>query len=146
LILRATERGVSAEQLEELGVQYSRPMWEAAGQFLRRYEQLQRLSESDNLNASELVHTVVRAMSTEEAGQQMAETLRQRLQLVLVDDAHNIDPAAAQFVESLIAPGTRALIAGDPDQCVFHFRGADEAFLNRHAVRDDFRIVLSSSH
>lgn len=146
LILRATERGVGAEELAELGVQYRRPMWEAAGNFLKRYEQLQRLSESDNLNASELVHTVVRAMNADGAGQQMAERLREKLQLVLVDDAHNLDPAAAQFVESLIAPGTRALIAGDPDQCVFHFRGADEAFLNRHASRDDYRVVLSASH
>ena len=145
LILRATERGVGAEQLAELGAQFSRPMWTAAGEFLRRYEQLQRLSESDNLNASELVHTVVNAMDASTAGQRVVTELREKLQLVLVDDAHNLDPAAAQFIERLIAPGTRALIAGDPDQCVFHFRGADEAFLNRHAQREDYRIVLSAS-
>ena len=145
LILRATERGVGADRLAELGAQFSRPMWVAAGEFLRRYEQLQRLSESDNLNASELVHTVVHAMDASSAGQRVVNELREKLQLVLVDDAHNLDPAAAQFIERLIAPGTRALIAGDPDQCVFHFRGADEAFLNRHAQREDYRIVLSAS-
>ncbi len=146
VLLRATERGMTASELEKVGVQFSRPMWEAAGRFLARYNQAQRLGESWNLNASELLHSVIHDMENTPEGQDVALRLRERLRLVLVDDAHNLDPAAARFVEHLIAPGTRTLIAGDPDQCVFHFRGADEAFLSRHAEHDDYRVVLSHSH
>lgn len=146
LLLRATERGVGAEQLEQLGVQFARPMWEAAGRFLKRYVQNQRLRGSEDFNASELMHTVLDHVENTQEGQDCAVRLREKLSLILVDDAHNLDPAAARFVETFIAPGTRTLIAGDPDQCVFHFRGADEAFLNRHASAEDRRIVLSHSH
>ncbi|MBC2682077.1 ATP-dependent DNA helicase [Corynebacterium anserum] len=150
LILRATERGVRADELQQLGVKHSRPMWEAAGNFLRRYEQTQRLGEVWNLNASELLHSVIEELEGDgsgvSAGEQLALRQRERLQLVLVDDAHNMDPASASFIETLIAPGTRVIIAGDPDQCVFHFRGADEAFLLRHSHDDAHLVVLSKSH
>lgn len=150
LILRATERGVGADRLQEIGAQFSRPMWEAAGYFLNRYEQAQRLGEAWNLNASELLHGVLAELEGDGTGSTVGEQLalrqRERLKLVLVDDAQNMDPASARFVESLVAPGTRAIIAGDPDQCVFHFRGADEAFLTRHSSDEDYRVVLSHSH
>lgn len=146
LLLRATERGMTADELQQVGAQFSRPMWEAAGAFLARYNQAQRLGESWNLNASELLHSVIHDVENTPAGQDVALRQREQLRLVLVDDAHNFDPASARLIEQLIAPGTRAIIAGDPDQCVFHFRGADEAFLSRHAAHEDYRVVLSHSH
>lgn len=146
LLLRATERGLSAEKLARYGDEYHRPMWQAAGRFLQEYEQVRALSESDNLNASELLHAVLDEMHGSEEGGKLLDAHRERTKLILVDDAHNLDPAAARFIESFIAPGVRWLIAGDPDQCVFHFRGADEAFLRTHAAEPTHRVVLSHSH
>lgn len=145
LLLRATERGLSAQQLQELGVEHDRPMWEAAGRFQEEYQQVQRLSRSESLNASELLHATLAAFEKPE-GEQLVERQREKVKLLLVDDAHNLDPASARLIESFMVPGTRTLIAGDPDQCVFHFRGADEAFLDSYSQDPDHRVVLSASY
>lgn len=144
-ILRATERNVSAKDLVDYGERFHRPMWQAAGHFLEEFNQVQRLGVADNLNASELLHATLAALDSPE-GQRIVEDQRAKVKLILVDDAHNLDPASAAFIESFMVPGVRTLIAGDPDQCVFHFRGASEDFLDRHAAHDDYRVVLSASH
>lgn len=145
LLLRATERGLSAQQLQQLGVEHNRPMWEAAGRFQEEYQQVQRLSRSESLNASELLHATLAAFEKPE-GEKLVERQREKVKLLLVDDAHNLDPASARLIESFMVPGTRTLIAGDPDQCVFHFRGADEAFLDSCSQDPDHRVVLSASY
>lgn len=145
LLLRATERGLSAQQLQQLGLEHDRPMWEAAGRFQEEYQQVQRLSRSESLNASELLHATLAAFEKPE-GEKLVERQREKVKLLLVDDAHNLDPASARLIESFLVPGTRTLIAGDPDQCVFHFRGADEAFLDSYSQDPDHRVVLSASY
>lgn len=145
VLLRANERGLGGAELEALGREHSRPVWTAAGQFLTHFEETRRLSEVEDLNASELLHAAVAALDTE-AGGQLLEQRRAQLKLILVDDAHNLDPAAARLIEHFITPQARTIIAGDPDQCVFHFRGADEQFLTRYAKNDERRVVLSLSH
>ncbi|HIW96202.1 MAG TPA: ATP-dependent helicase [Candidatus Corynebacterium gallistercoris] len=144
LLLRAAERNVSAEQLVAYGEEYDRPMWVGAGRFLQEFNQVQRLSAAHNLNASELLHATLAALETPE-GQGELERQKKRTRLLLVDDAHNLDPASGQFIQAFITQGVRTLIAGDPDQCVFHFRGADEEFLTRAAAVEDHRVVLSNS-
>ena len=145
LLLRATERSVDSEELKRLGEEFSQPMWQGAGQFLRDYEQIQRLGQNENLNASELLHSVLAAMNSDQ-GERVHQDHQQSLKLVLVDDAHNLDPAAAQFIETYIRPGVRTIVAGDPDQCVFHFRGANEDFLNTLARTSETVVTLSQSH
>ena len=98
LLLRATERGLSAQQLQQLGVEHNRPMWEAAGRFQEEYQQVQRLSRSESLNASELLHATLAAFEKPE-GEQLVERQRQKVKLLLVDDAHNLDPASARLIE-----------------------------------------------
>lgn len=143
LLLRAAERGVGPEELEQLGRDHREPMWVGAGGFLREYHQIQALSEARNLNASELLHATLDALETTPS---VLDHYRDRTKLLLIDDAHNLDPAAGRFVSLFIRPGVRTLVAGDPDQCVFHFRGADEDFLTGIAADRDRRIVLSRSH
>ncbi|AHW63389.1 DNA/RNA helicase, superfamily I [Corynebacterium glyciniphilum AJ 3170] len=143
LLLRAAERGVDATALAELGARYDEPMWSAAGDFLREYGQIQALSATNNLNASELLHTTLAVLDEHP---EVLERHRGTIRLVLVDDAHNLDPASGQFISRFMVPGVRSLVAGDPDQCVFHFRGADETFLTGIAADEDRRVVLSRSH
>ena len=145
LLLRAAERGVGSAELKDLAQEFTRPMWDGAGRFLAEYEQVQRLAENENLNASELLHSVLAALGTPE-GEKVQEGLRDSLKLILVDDAHNLDPAAAEFVKAFARPGARTVVAGDPDQCVFHFRGANEAFLNGLARTSETVVTLSQSH
>jgi superfamily I DNA/RNA helicase/RecB family exonuclease len=143
LLLRAAERGVGAAELSELGARHREPMWSAAGDFLREYGQIQALSATNNLNASELLHTTLDMLDDHP---EVFDRHRGGIRLVLVDDAHNLDPASGRFISRFMVPGVRSLVAGDPDQCVFHFRGADETFLTGVAAVEDRRIVLSRSH
>ncbi|WP_420099651.1 ATP-dependent helicase [Corynebacterium sp.] len=143
LLLRAAERGIDAAGLRELGARYDEPMWTAAADFQHEYDQIQALSATNNLNASELLHTTLAAL---DAHPGVLDRHRARIRLVLVDDAHNLDPASGRFLSRFMVPGVRSLVAGDPDQCVFHFRGADETFLTGIAAHEDRRVVLSRSH
>ena len=51
--------------------------------------------------------------------------------LLLVDDAQQLDPQAALLVRVLAAGAELTLLAGDPDQAVFGFRGAEPTVLLR---------------
>jgi superfamily I DNA/RNA helicase/RecB family exonuclease len=146
LLLRAAERGVGADRLEELGRRHGLDMWVGAGAFLREYEQIQRLSGSHSLNASDLLHRTLEELNAGDEGRAVVDEQRRRVRLLLVDDAHNLDPASGELVRTFATAGVRTLIAGDPDQCVFHFRGADEEFLTSVAADPSRRIVLSRTH
>ena len=144
LLLRAEERGVGPGELTALGETYDQPMWVGAGQFLDEYRQTRRLAQSISLNASELLHTTLQEMA-DGPGRAQLDRWREKLRLILIDDAHNLDPAAAEFLEQFFTPETRVVLAGDPDQCVFHFRGADEELLSKYAADENHRVVLSGS-
>src|ERR1035437_8707936 len=54
---------------------------------------------------------------------------RARVRHLLVDDAQHLDPHAAALVRQLGTGAPEVVIAGDSDQAVFGFRGADPRFL-----------------
>ncbi|NLU81969.1 ATP-dependent helicase [Rhodococcus sp. HNM0569] len=150
LMLRASERGVGPEGLVDLGYEQERPEWVAVGEFALRYEESMLLraavgsgspeATAPALDAAELVGAAVDAFA------QDADFLareRARIRHLLVDDAQHLDPQAALLV-SVLAHGTdSAVLAGDPDQTVYGFRGADPAFLTEAGERgDEHRIVL----
>ncbi|HEV7850093.1 MAG TPA: ATP-dependent DNA helicase, partial [Mycobacterium sp.] len=64
--------------------------------------------------------------------------------LLLVDDAQHLDPQAARLVRVLAAGAELTIVAGDPNQSVFSYRGADPALLR--GTDDDPVITLTESH
>ena len=133
-LLRAAERGLSPEDLERLGQQYRRPIWSAAGDFLREYEQTMALSAASSYtsySASELVSAV------------LEKPVSSRWHTLVVDDAQHLDPTSAELIRRLI-PGTElVVVGGDPAQSIFRFRGASPEFLTDLPV--DREIVLPES-
>lgn len=119
VLLRAIERQLSPEDLEELGRRFDRPLWTAAGGFLREYEQTMALAGTRQYSASELMARVLEV------------ELGQPFHTLLVDEAQLLDPTSAAFLDTIMPAGPASLvvIGGDPDQAVFHFRGADADFL-----------------
>ncbi|MEV0109158.1 PD-(D/E)XK nuclease family protein [Nocardia sp. NPDC050799] len=152
LMLRATERGLGPEDLIDLGRRRDRPDWIAAGDFASRYEQAMLLrwsvgvaapeASAPALNAAELVGAALDALAGDP---ELLAAERARLRCLLVDDAQHLDPQAALLVRVLAAGAGTTMIAGDPDQAVYTFRGADSRFLT-----EDFppgrRIVLYGNH
>ncbi|MDQ6771684.1 MAG: ATP-dependent helicase [Candidatus Dormibacteraeota bacterium] len=60
-----------------------------------------------------------------EARPSLLSELRQRFQYVLVDEFQDVDPAQFELLQVLASPAARPrlLVAGDPDQSIYAFRG-----------------------
>ena len=139
LLLRAQERGLLADDLEELGRRHNIAEWVAAGTFLREYRQVMRLAWHEELNAAELVSTAVRLIDDDPGLVESAG-----IKVLLVDDAEHLDPQSAELIRRFIPWTDLTVVTGDHDQSVLAFRGADAAFLD--TVADPAReIVLHTS-
>ena len=108
------------------------PAWEAAGRFFRVYEQVTLLrgaagrgapqATAPALDAAELVAASLDALASDGA---LLAAEQERVRHLVVDDAQDLDPQQMELVRALGATATTVLLAGDPDQAVLNFRGAD---------------------
>lgn len=150
LLARCAERGVDPQALERMGRRCDRPEWVAAGRFAKQYEQVMLLraavgtaapqATAPALAAAELVGAALEAFAVDP---KLLATERARVRVLLVDDAQQLDPQAAQLVRVLAAGTETALIAGDPNQAVFGFRGGEPAGL---LGQDGPSVTLTMSH
>lgn len=115
-LLRAVERGMSADDLRQLGLHYKVPIWVAASDFLREYEQVMALTGTLRYSASELVSKVLEHELTHTWG------------IVLVDDAQHLAPASSRLLIRLLERARLGVVGGDIKQSVFRFRGASPHF------------------
>lgn len=153
LMLRATERGLGPEDLVRLGREHGKPEWVAAGKFAVRYEQTMLLrwsvgveapeATAPALDAAELIGAALDALAGD-ADLLAAE--RARIRYLLVDDAQHLDPQAAILVRAIGHSAHTTVVAGDPDQGIFAFRGADARFVADLAAPDRQRIILRDNH
>jgi len=153
LMLRATERGLGPEDLEGFGREHEREEWIAAGRFLQRYEQSLLLrwsvgveapeATAPALDAAELVGACLDALATDA---DLLADERARMRYLFLDDAQHLDPQAALLVRVVGAAAHTVVVAGDPDQAVFTFRGADTRFAADPDAPEDRRIVLRDNH
>ena len=136
LLARCTERGVDPVELQRIGQRADRPEWLAAGQFAQAYEQIMLLRSAVGmaapqatvpaLGAAELVGAALEALATDD---DLLAAERARIKVLLVDDAQHLDPQAARLVRVLAAGAELTVLAGDPSQSVFGYRGADPTLL-----------------
>ncbi|MEO3756736.1 ATP-dependent DNA helicase [Mycobacterium sp. B14F4] len=149
LLARCTERGVDPVALQGIGRRAGRPEWLAAGRFAQAYEQIMLLRSAVGmaapqatipaLGAAELVGAALEALATDA---DLLADERSRIGLLLVDDAQHLDPQAALLVRVLSEGAELAVLAGDPNQAVFGYRGADPALLRGEGPT----ITLAQSH
>ncbi|MGB3483112.1 MAG: ATP-dependent DNA helicase [Mycobacterium sp.] len=150
LLARCAERGIDPQQLQRLGRAARRPEWTAAGRFAQQYEQVMLLRSAVGmaapqatvpaLGAAELVGAALEAFATDP---DLLAAEHARIGTLLVDDAQHLDPQAARLVRALAAGVDLAVLAGDPNQAVFGFRGADPALL---LSGESPAVVLDTSH
>lgn len=149
LLARCAERGVDPVALQRLGRRHGRPQWVAAGRFAQVYEQVMLLRSAVGmaapqatvpaLGAAELVGAALDALA---ADADLLAAERARVDLLLVDDAQHLDPQAAHLVRVLAAGADLAVFAGDANQSVFGYRGADPGLLRT----EDPAVLLTRSH
>ncbi|HEY2100501.1 MAG TPA: ATP-dependent DNA helicase [Pseudonocardia sp.] len=136
LLLRAAERGLGPYELAEMGARHDMPEWVAAGRFFLGYEQVTLLrgaagseapqATSAALDAAELVAAALDVLA---ADPELLAAERLRIRHLLADDAQDLDPQQMQLVRLLGETAETFVLAGDPDQAVLGFRGADPSAL-----------------
>lgn len=150
LLARCTERGIDPLRLQRLGRSARRPEWTAAGRFAQQYEHVMLLRSAVGtaapqasvpaLGAAELVGAALEAFG---ADPDLLAAERARIRVLLVDDAQHLDPQTARLVRLLAAGADLAVVAGDPNQAAFGFRGADPALL---LAEEWPAVTLTDSH
>ncbi|MEC3982860.1 UvrD-helicase domain-containing protein, partial [Amycolatopsis sp. H20-H5] len=132
LLLRAAERGLGPEDLIRLGERRKRDEWVAAGRFWSQYEEVTVLqgaggnalgvASAPALDAAELVTSALLAL---EDDPELRSREQARVRHLFVDDAQHLDPLQTQLIRLLGHTAGEFVVAGDQDQSVFSFRGAD---------------------
>ncbi|HEX7321772.1 MAG TPA: ATP-dependent DNA helicase [Mycobacterium sp.] len=160
LLARCAERGVDPAQLVRLGKRSGHPEWVAAGRLAQQYEQVMLLRSAVGtaapqatmpaLGAAELVGAALDAFA---ADPDLLADERIRVRLLLVDDAQQLDPQAARLVRALAVGVGLTLIAGDPSQAIFGFRGGEptalsdrDGWLPRGGDVASLTLTLTTSH
>ncbi len=126
LLMRAVEHGLEADDLAALGREHRQPVWEAAAQVLREYDQVTAFSAPGAYDPAWILGAAADLL---EDDPEAMTRLRDRLRLVVVDDAQELTPSAARLLETVVAPGIDVVLLGDPDCAVQTFRGADPRYL-----------------
>ncbi len=119
LLAVAIEHQLQPEQLKELAAKHSKPEWVGAAQILDDYLKMLASQEfSGRLDASSLL---IRATELVAESPAVAS-----IKAIIVDDAHELTPAASRFLLELCRVSKAGLVLfGDPDSVTLSFRAAD---------------------
>lgn len=133
LMARATEYGVSPQQLAELGARHQHPEWIAAAGFIEEYLEVVATTREYQLDSAELVRFAIAATDAGVDNKQASERIA-RLRLVIVDDFQDATESTVAFLRALAARGVAVIAIGDPDVAANAFRGGEPDALGRLSV------------
>jgi superfamily I DNA/RNA helicase/RecB family exonuclease len=127
LLMRATERGVSAAQLASWGRSTGRDHWVLAAAFQEQYENVTAFATAARGDASgydpaELVRQAIHELTEDP---ELLRQERDRARWLFVDEYQDTDPAQVELLELLAGRGGNLVAVGDPDQAIYAFRGAE---------------------
>ena len=117
VLSRAREKGLEADDLVTLGETERRPVFVAAGLFLRSY-----LDNLDDQSATDYADLIRRAVIEATAHR---DELRRQFQHVFVDEYQDTDPGQVALLRALAGDGGDLVVVGDPHQSIYGFRGAE---------------------
>ncbi|GAA0604454.1 ATP-dependent DNA helicase [Kutzneria viridogrisea] len=136
LVLRAAERGMGPEDLIRFGREQEHPEWVAAGTFWQQYEQVTLLAGAEAQEAAapamDAAELVAQALLAFDVDRGLLAEEQARVRHLLVDDAQHLDHQQHRLIRALGASAAEMIVAGDPDQAVFSFRGADPTLFTEH--------------
>ena len=121
LIAVAIEHGITPSKLAELALVQSVAQWQAASICYQQYLELQNSAELQKYDSASLLREAARIVSGE---QDLPEAITQ-IKALLIDDAQELTPAAAEFIFSLTQKGAGVCFFGDPDVATLGFRVAN---------------------
>jgi superfamily I DNA/RNA helicase/RecB family exonuclease len=121
LIAVAIEHGITPSKLAELALVQSVAQWQAASICYQQYLELQNSAELQKYDSASLLREAARIVSGEH---DLPEAITQ-IKTLLIDDAQELTPAAAEFIFSLTQKGAGVCFFGDPDVATLSFRVAN---------------------
>lgn len=124
---RATDNGVTNEQLDALATAHARPEWAAATAFRAEYQAVLASARPGAFDSSEIIR---RAIVLLEAG--LPPELED-LAHVCVDDVQDMTQASLDFLDALKGLGVGLTVAAEPDVAGNTFRGSEPEGLSRLA-------------
>ncbi|PPF88262.1 ATP-dependent DNA helicase, partial [Subtercola sp. Z020] len=136
LMMRATEAGVSPEQLAALGRRHGVAEWVSAGEFAREYQEVVASFRDASLDSAELIaearlQLVRGGGAAGGSGARGSAVGLAGVRLVVVDDVQELSRGAVTFLSTLARRGVAVLAFGDPDVATTSFRGGEKDTLGR---------------
>jgi len=126
LISRATELGLSPEQLVELGKKLNVPYWEGAAQFWSSYDDaafLRDATVSDGPIRIDTAQNILFALGQLRNNPEIRDRYCSRYTTIIVDEFQESDAAQRALLKEIASDNL--LIFCDPDSATGRFRGAD---------------------
>lgn len=74
----------------------------------------------------------------------LEQRLRPTVDVAMIDEAHDLSPLQIALVEMWFAPCRRTIVAGDDDQAIYKFQGADPGWLLELARRSIPEVLTQS--
>lgn len=147
LITVCLEHAVTPEDLKQFGITHNRSEWVAAADMFESYIKLVTGANFNNRFDPTLI--LRRAADELRALAEWPESIK----LILVDDAQELTPAAANLLKVATSRGAELVLIGDPDASTLGFRAADpramknlaEEIAASHSVSVE-EIFLQPSH
>lgn len=119
LITACLEHGLTPENLKQLGIAHGKREWEASAGMFDQYLTLVTGPKFTN----RFDPTVILRRAAKELSE--LTSWPEPIKLILVDDAQELTPAAANLLRVATSRGADLVLIGDPDTSTLGFRAAD---------------------
>ncbi len=143
LLMRAVEYGFDGEGLAELAAQVDAPVWAAAADVLAEYDEVTALSRPGGYDPAWILTAAAGML---EADPEMLAAVQGSLDLIVVEDAHELTAPASRLLRLLAGHPSDLVLVGDPDVATQTFRGADpRLFLGPWPGAENPPLILAKS-
>lgn len=122
---RATDNGVSDDELEQLAQAHHRPEWQAAAAFRREYSAVLASARPGAFDSSEILRRAIVVL------EQGLPAGLESLVHVCVDDIQDMTQGSLDFLDTLRGLGIGLTIVAEPDVAGNTFRGSEPEGLSR---------------
>lgn len=141
LIAVCLEHDITPLELSKLGEKQNLQQWVAAAESFERYLALLASSNQTRFDSAALLQKAAKLIS---AANQLPEQLGD-VRAILVDDAQELTPAAAELLFQLTRFGAGLTLCGDPDVSTLGFRAANPKAMSELVDRVANRANLPST-
>ncbi|MFM1952754.1 MAG: hypothetical protein RJA33_1548, partial [Actinomycetota bacterium] len=150
LMMRATERNISPQELAAMGGRLGEKLWRPAARFWQQYLEVAADMESaaaDSKMRIDPAQIINAAIAHLQSNPEILTELRKRFTTIMVDEFHESDPAQRRLLELLTSQD--CVLVVDPASAVGRFRGSDpdgvDAYCSAHFPHAQ-TVTLETNH